>query len=185
MQKHLRTLGPVIFVALLVSALVAVSAGAATPAGGAIRVFGVSNGLSGGGKVLITGAIGDHGKNQSVTKSGKPSANGSYVLLKLTQGTILLNKTMLDQRINRAFNNAKLDAATCSLSAVASAGLPIVSGTGLYTGITGTAHITLQAGFTLPRFSSGANAGKCNTSNSAAPTASVQLVSGTGTVSFG
>jgi hypothetical protein len=184
MPKLLRILAPAFLIAVVVTALAAVAA-VATPAGGAIRIFGTSNGLGGGGKVLITGAIGDHGQSQSVTKSGKTNGNGNYVLLKLTQGTILLNKTVLDQKINRSFNHAKLNQATCSLSAAASAGLPIVSGTGLYTGITGNAHITVAVGFTLPRYSSGANAGKCNTSNSAAPTASIQTVSGTGRVSFG
>ncbi len=184
MPKYLRTLAPAVLAALLISALVAVSAGAATPAGGPIRVLGSSNGLGGGGKVLITGAIGDHGTSNSVNKAGKPNDNGNYVLLKLTQGTILLNKTVLDRKINRAFNKAQLNQATCSLSVAASNGLPIVSGTGLYTGITGNVHITVSVGFTLPRFSSGAKAGQCNSSNSATPTSSAQLVSGTGTVSF-
>ncbi len=185
MYKHLRILAPVSLVALLITALVAVSAGAATPAGGAIRVFGVSNGLGGGGKVLITGAIGDHGRTESANKSGKPSGNGSYVLLKLTKGTVMLNKTKLDQKVNGAFNKAKLDQATCSLSAAATGVLPVVTGTGLYTGISGSVRITVAAGFTLPRFTSGAKAGQCNTSNSAQPTDSVQIISGTGTVSFG
>ena len=100
--------------------------------------------------------------------------------MSFTQGTILLNKTVLDQKINRAFNKAQLNQATCSLSVAASNGLPIVGGTGLYTGITGNVHITVSVGFTLPRLASG----KCNTSNSAQPTSSAQLVSGTGTVSF-
>lgn len=185
MSKYLRVLAPASLVALVVAALVAVSAGAATPAGGAIRVFGVSNGLGGGGKVLITGAIGDHGKTESANKSGQPRANGSYVLLKLTKGTILLNKTTLDQKINGAFNKAKLDQATCSLSAAATGVLPFVTGTGLYTGISGSVRIAIAAGFTLPRFTSGAKAGQCNTANSTQPTDSVQIISGTGTVSFG
>jgi hypothetical protein len=154
-------------------------AASSSPAGGAFRVFGVSNGLGGGGTVLVTGAIGDHGRSQSVTKSGAVNQNGSYVKLTLSQGTLTLNKTALDKAINRAFGKATPNSSTCSLSAAASGQLPFVSGTGLYAGATGAAHITVAVGFILPRKN-----GKCDTANSATPTASQQIVYGTGTVSF-
>jgi hypothetical protein len=96
----------------------------------------------------------------------------------------VLDKTALDKKINRAFNNAKLDQATCPLSVAASGLLPITSGTGLYAGISGSVHIKVAVGFILPPFGSGAHAGQCNDSNSATPTSSAQQVSGTGTVSF-
>ncbi len=166
-----------------VGAAVAVAT-SSTPAGGSIRIFGTSPGTGGGGKVLITGAIGDHGTSLSVNKAGKPDSNGSYVKVTLTQGTILLNKTNLDASANRAFGSAVVNPATCSMSVVASGAVPVVAGTAIYAGISGTTHITISAGFVLPRYKSGAHAGKCNESNSAQPTASVQLVEGTGTVSF-
>jgi hypothetical protein len=155
-----------------------------TPAGGSFRVFGVSNGLGSGGTVLVTGAIGDHGRSQSVTQAGKPNSNGAYVKLTLSQGTLLLNKTNLDTAINKAFSKATVNSATCSLSVAASGTLPFVNGTGLYAGASGSAHVTIAAGFILPRHTSGAKAGNCNTSNSAMPVASRQIVYGTGNVSF-
>jgi hypothetical protein len=155
-----------------------------TPAGGSIHVFGSSPGTGGGGKVLITGAIGDHGSTKSVNKSGRANANGSYVKLTLTKGTIELNKTKLDANINHAFGSAVVNSATCSLTVVASGTLPVVNGTGLYKGISGSVRITLSLGLTLPRYASGAHAGQCNQSNAAQPTASLQLVEGTGSVSF-
>jgi hypothetical protein len=69
--------------------------------------------------------------------------------------------------------------ATCSLSAAASGKLPVVSGTGLYAGASGSAQITVAVGFILPRKN-----GKCDTANSATPTASQQIVYGTGSLSF-
>jgi hypothetical protein len=167
-------------------ALGAAAAGAAStpPAGGSFRVFGTSSGLGGGGKVVLTGAIGDRGTTRSVNKAGKPSANGNYVKLSLTQGTILVNATTLNAAANRAFGTVKVNSATCSTSVVASATLPLVSGTGHYAGIGGAVRITISVGFILPRYTSGARAGQCNESNSAQPTGSLQIVSGTGTVRF-
>jgi hypothetical protein len=170
--------------AFAIGAVGAVAATSSTPAGGSIRVFGTSPGTGGGGKVLITGAIGDHGTTLAVNKAGKPESNGGYVKLTLTQGTIMLNQTKLAATLNRAFRSAVVNSATCSVSIIGSGALPVVAGTGIYTRISGTAHITLSAGIILPRYKSGAHAGKCNESNSAQPTASVQLVEGTGTVSF-
>lgn len=154
-------------------------AASSTPAGGAFRVFGVSNGLGGGGKILLTGAIGDHGQSQSVSQSGQVNQNGAYVKLTLSQGTLTLNKTALDKAINRQFEKARPNTSNCSLSAAASGELPFVSGTGLYVGATGSAHITVAVGFILPRKN-----GKCDTANSATPTVSQQLVYGTGNVTF-
>jgi hypothetical protein len=173
-----------------IASAVAVTAGSVaigapgTPAGGSIHVFGSSPGTGGGGKVLVTGAIGDHGSTKSADKSGRPDANGSYVKLTLTKGTIELNKTKLDAKISHAFGSAVLNSATCSFAVIASSALPIVNGTGLYKGISGSVGITLSLGLILPRYASGAHAGQCNQSNAAQPSASLQVVDGTGTVSF-
>jgi hypothetical protein len=189
MRNTLRASRPATLVALAATAVAVTAGGAAlaatasSPAGGSIHVLGSSPG-TGGGKVLITGAIGDHGTSSSVNKSGKPNSNGSYVKLSLTKGTIELNKTKLDANINHAFNSAKLNSATCSLAVIASSTLPIVNGTGLYAKISGTVHITISVGLTLPRYTSGAPAGQCNLSNAAQPTAALQVVFGSGTVSF-
>ena len=181
MPKHLRAFAPVLLAALTVAAVGAVTAGAATPAGGAIHVLGTSNGLGTGGVIEVTGAIGDHGTTRTVNKAGKTDGNGAYVLLKLSQGTILLNKSKLDQAINHAFGKASANQATCSIEVSGTGPVTFISGTGLYKGITGTARITVAIGFTFPRTASG----KCNESNSATPTSSLQLVSGDGSVHFG
>ena len=154
-------------------------AASSSVAGGSFRVFGVSNGLGAGGTTLLTGAIGDHGRSESVTKSGKVSQNGHYVRLKLSRGTMTLNKTALDTAVGKAFNRAVPNRANCSLSVVASGKLPFVSGTGLYARVKGSVHITVAAGFILPLKN-----GKCDMSNSVTPTASQQIVYGTGTASF-
>jgi len=185
MRDHVHLSRRGLVAALTVAVVAAAAAGAAlaassTPAGGTFHEIGSSAGGGGGGKVLITGAIGDHGTSQTVNKAGKPDQNGSFVKLSLTQGTITLNKTKLDVAVNKAFNSAAINSATCSVQVAASAGLPFTGGTGLYTGISGTADITLVYGFILPRKASGA----CNESNGANPTAAQQITYGGGTVSF-
>ncbi len=154
------------------------------PAGGAFRVFGSGNGLGGGGTVLLTGAIGDHGHSKSVDKAGKTSANGGYVKLVLSQGTLTLKKQTLDQSITKSFRAAALNKATCSFSVSGSGKLPITAATGKYAGATGSAHVTVAIGLIEPRFKSGSKAGKCNFSNSATPVSSRQIVYGTGHVNF-
>lgn len=98
----------------------------------------------------------------------------------MSQGTLTLDKTKLNSAVSRGFEKAAPNSSTCSLSVAASGGLPFVSGTGLYSGASGSAHITVTVGFILPR-----NDGKCDTANNVTPTASQQIVYGTGTVSFG
>jgi hypothetical protein len=102
------------------------------------------------------------------------------VKLAMTQGNIMLNLSKLKAAENHAFKNVVVNPSTCSTTVSASGTLPIVSGTGLYATASGSAHITVSVGFIFPRLSSG----KCNESNSAKPTASQQIVYGTGTVSF-
>jgi hypothetical protein len=185
MKRSWSSLSGRALVALLLITVTAIAgttvalAASATPAGGAFRVFDVSNGLGGAGTALLTGAIGDHGRSQSVTKSGAPNQNGTYVKLTLSQGTLMLNSSALDKAINQAFGKAVPNSSNCSLSVVASATLPFVSGTGRYVGATGSAHLTVAIGAILPRKN-----GKCDNSNNVTPTASRQIVYGTGSVSF-
>jgi hypothetical protein len=155
-----------------------------TPPGGSFRVFGVSNALGPGGSVLVTGAVGDHGRSQTVNKAGKPSPGGTYVKLTLSQGTVMLNQLKLGMAINKAFGKAVPNTATCSLSVVATATIPIVSGTGLYANASGSANITIALGFIQPRYTSGAKSGQCNFSNNVAPISFRQIVTGTGNITF-
>ncbi len=173
-----QALAAVVVVAVAaIAGTAAALAASSSGAGGSFRVFDVSNGLGAGGRVLLSGAIGDHGRSESITKSGKVSQNGSYVRLKLSHGTLTLNKSSLDRAIGRTFKGAVPNRATCSLSAAASGRLPFVSGTGRYTGVKGSVHLTVAVGFIFRRKS-----GKCDTRG--APTASQQIVYGTGTASF-
>jgi hypothetical protein len=161
------------------------TAASSAPTGGSVRVLATSSGNGQGGNVLVTGAVGDHGTTRKVNKAGKPTANGNYVKLSLSKGTFELNVTKIDAAANRAYSRLKIDSATCSAAVVFSGPATVVSGTGLYTGIAGKAELTVSYGFILPRFTSGAHAGQCNEGNSATPAAGVQVVQGTGTVSFG
>lgn len=124
---------------------------------------------NGGGKILITGAIGDHG----ITKKAKGSN-----LAVLKKGTITVNLKQFNAAGNSA--NPSVNPSTCSGSFTYSAPVPIVSGTGAYAGITGSFNLTGQFAFILPKTKSGS----CNMSNNANPVSQYASVSGSGTVSL-
>lgn len=124
---------------------------------------------NGGGKILITGAIGDYG----VTKKAK----GSNTAV-LRKGTIVVNLKQFNAATNNV--NPTINQSNCSTSFTASALVPIVNGTGAYTGITGSFTLTAQYAFILPKTKSGS----CNTSNNANPVSQYGSVIGSGTVSL-
>jgi len=133
----------------------------------------------GSGTILITGAVGDFGTTHGFQVHGK-----TYSEATLQRGQIEFNLTTISNKVNKA--SPKIDAATCSGSISVSAPVPIVGGTGLYAGISGTATITESFGFIGPRYKTGSNKGQCNMSNSASaqPIAEMASVHGVGTVSF-
>jgi hypothetical protein len=193
MTKNVRFPQGGLAFALIAALLAAVTAGVAVAAtvtgpptaATTINVLSTSSGLGGGGgKVIITGGIGDNGTAYPANTAGKRDPNGSYQELILSKGTILLNKTKLDDALNHAYEKAVLNSATCSTQVAGSGALPIASGTGAYSGVSGIVHISLTADFILPRYKSGKHAGKCNESNAATPTSSLQVVYGKGTVEF-
>jgi hypothetical protein len=156
---------------------------AATPAfgqskGGTVNVFVLpsitSNG--GGGKIVLTGAIGDYG----TTKNVKHANNIGKVTLK--KGTFEVDL----KAINTAGNNAQptnFNSTTCSASvSVPPTTVTIVSGsgTGAYSGITGSFSLSEQFAFIGPRNKDGS----CNMSNSAQPVGGVAIVTGSGTVAY-
>ena len=124
---------------------------------------------NGGGKILITGAIGDYG----ITKKGK---NSNQAVLK--KGTITVNLKQFNAAGNSA--NPTINQSTCSGSFTYSAPVPILSGTGAYAGITGSFNLTGQFAFILPKTKSGS----CNMSNNANPISQYASVSGSGTVNL-
>lgn len=173
-----RALTAVVVVSVAaIAGTAAALAASSSGVGGSFRVFDVSNHAGQGGRVLLTGSIGDHGGSEPVTKSGTVSKSGGYVRLMLSRGTITLNKTALDNAIGKSFNGLVVNRKTCSLSAAASGKLPIVSGTGHYAGVKGSAHLTVAIGYIFPR-----RHGKCD--GRPGPTAVEQIVYGTGTASF-
>jgi hypothetical protein len=178
MRIRKAVLGVAMLGALLLGATAAFGATAASPpAGGAIKVFVTpSNGAT--GKIVITGAIGDFGTTTNVTKSGKPSANGGYVKIKLQKGGFTVNSVALNKKINST--KPSINQATCSFSASASAPVTLSQGTGQYAGISGKVKITISFAFLAPRTASG----QCNMKNNAKPIAEYQSIQGSGHVSF-
>ncbi len=159
-------------------ASVALGAGSSgTPAGGPIELFVQPGQSQGNGKILFTGAVGDYGTSHSVTSGAEKLGTAS-----LKKGTITLNLTAITKESDSA--TPTVDAATCSASLTVSAATPIVSGTGLYSGIHGTVKLTESFGFIGSTYKSGAKKGRCNMSNSAPTIAQMGTVYGSGTVSF-
>jgi hypothetical protein len=154
--------------------------GATAPAGGTVQLWGTPNN-SGGGMLVLTGAIADSGKSANANSSGKPTKKGTYKLLTLKNGTILLNTTQLGKDTNNP-NTAPtmFNSTTCSGSFAITDPVPIVSGTKAYAGINGTVNVTITFALVFPL-----TKGKCNTNTNANPIASYGSISGTGTVSFG
>jgi hypothetical protein len=173
----------------LVSALVASlclagpTLGAPARSGGPIQIF-VKPNLSGrgGGRLLITGAIGDHGRSVKTNAAGQPDRKGHYVMAELHYGTLLIDTRPLNNALNRGFERARVDKASCSLHGSASATIRIVSGTGAYSGITGNLRVRFTFAELAGRYTSGAKRGSCDLH--AGPVAQWAALAGTGSVSF-
>jgi hypothetical protein len=178
MRLAKTALGVTVLGSLLISG--ASAFGATAPAGGTIKVWATENNSLTGGTAVITGAIGDYGTFVDANSAGKiDKKNGLYIKIFSKKGTVLINST----QFNAVFNNAQptdFNAVTCSASIIASAPMPIVSGTKAYAGITGSVTVTGTFAFILPRTSSG----KCNTSSNAKAIAQYSSITGSGTVSF-
>jgi hypothetical protein len=184
----MRTAASTLFLVALV-ALVAIFGGASafgSPAasklaGGPVYVH-LTPSASGGGPIVITGAIGDYGTSHNVDKNGKPKAKSNYAMILLKKGTFEVNTTILNAKQAKAQPN--FNTATCSFTLSVSGPVTLFNGTGLYQGISGTANITVTFGFVGPVYTSGAHKGKCNTSNNAQPLAQYGSINGPGTVKF-
>lgn len=174
-------------VGALVCALVLGGSALATPrsgavSGGKIRIFADASSDGPVSKILITGAIGDYGTATSIDKNGKVDQNGNYVRIAVKKGTFEIDSTALNAKLNKApgvFNKA-----TCSFSFTGSGPVKLVNGTGLYTGISGSAEITLSFGGIGPRLTTGAHKGECNPSHNVKELSQYGAIIGTGTVNF-
>ncbi len=154
--------------------------GATVPAGGAIQVWGTPAN-NGGGTVVITGAVADSGKAIPANSSGKPAKKGTYKILALKKGTILINTTQLGKNLNNANpTGSTFNMTTCSGYIPVTTPVPIIKGTKAYQGISGSVSITVTFVVVIPL-----QKGKCNTSQSGPnPSAQYSSIAGTGTVSF-
>jgi len=130
----------------------------------------------------MTGAIGDYGNGLTIEKNGTPNSNGNYVKVMLQKGGFEINSATLNAKGNKA--QPTFNTTTCSAALSVAGPVTLFNGTGLYTGIAGTLTVTETAAFILPRYTSGKNKGKCNTSNNAQPVKQYASIMGTGTLSF-
>lgn len=170
--------GVVVLGSLLVGGSPALAA--TTPAGGTIKVWSTPSTSGNGGTIVITGVVGDYGKTAKVNTSGKADKKGTYTKFFLKYGTILVDSSAVQTAIQKvAAPPADLNDVTCSGSAVATADVPIVSGTKAYAGITGSVSVSIDFALVLPL-----TKGKCDLNTNANPVAQYGSITGSGTVSF-
>jgi len=167
--------------ALLAIGTSGVAAATVPAAGGPIAVMATVGGGP-GGKIVVAGAIGDWGTALTIDKNGKPDENGNYVKVTLRKGSFEIDSTALNKKTANPRPQVASDS-TCSVSASGSAPVTFFNGTGLYRGITGTAHVTLTFTGVGRRYPSGPKKGQCNHSDTQ-PLTMLGTVIGRGTVQF-
>ena len=117
--------------------------------------------------IIFTGAFTDYGMTTGAANSSKGGA-------KLKKGTISVSLAGVKQ------TGFTMSQANCWFKYTAGGPIVIKSGTGAYTGISGTIQFTQSAVGIGTRLKSGA----CNESNNAPDAATITSGSGTGTVKF-
>ena len=130
--------------------------------------------------IVITGVIGDYGTAISVNGKGKSDANGNFERIRLKKGKFTVNGTAVNQALNNA-SPSDFNSATCSASITAGpVTIPIVdgSGTGAYSGISGSVTLNADLAFVGPKTKSGSCNMKAN------PLAGFGVITGTGTVTI-
>lgn len=161
--------------ALLSTAVLAVSGGLATAAGsstgGEVHIYEADTALAGSlGTVILTGAITDHGRDHQGVADG-----GNYNKLVLSKGSFEINVGPIGNLLNFPVNPV-----TCSADGSATGPIPIVdgTGTGAYQGISGKLQTTVTFAWILPRLANG----QCNTNATQYP--GIGIANGTGPVSY-
>lgn len=160
---------------------------ATTVSNGAVHLISYGDGAGAGDTTILAGAIGDSGSGISVDANGTADpANGTEQQLNLVHGSFRVSTVALDKNINKAFSSFQPNTSTCSGIVTATGVTPIISGsgTGAYSGISGSFTVTFTYATISPKNKSGKNKGQCNQSNSAQPLGSAQLVTGSGTVTY-
>jgi hypothetical protein len=95
--------------------------------------------------VVLSGAVGDYGKAQSVNPDGSVNnKHDSQLNLVLSRGSFRLSIAGLDKKLVAAMARLRIDTTTCSGNASVSSPAPVIagSGTGSYQGIGGTFMLT-------------------------------------------
>ena len=183
-----RNVGALIFGTTILSGTLFGGAAAfgSTPASGVVHFVGYGDGAGLGSTIILTGAVGDAGTTFDVDANGAVDPGGPQVELVLVQGSLRLSLKNLNKAIGAAYGKLSLNTNTCSAVLSASAVLPIVSGsgTGNYTGVSGSVKATITEGLVLPKYPSGKHKGQCNESNSSSSVNQGEIFSGSGTVSF-
>jgi hypothetical protein len=154
------------------------TAAATPPTAGAVRLTDYTDNDGPTSTVILTGAIGDYGKAQSVNPDGtvNPEHN-SQLNLMLTRGSFRLSIADLHKKFVSAMSQFPPNKVTCSGTVTVGAATPIVagSGTGSYKGISGTFNLTL----TLDEVD------KKPCTDSSVLLAQAVVTTGSGTASFG
>jgi hypothetical protein len=167
----------------MLGGLVPATAGAAAPKSGPEKVW-VTPSPTGTtsakhpGKAMFTGSFADYGRSVSSNANGKPTKKGTYALLTMKKGTILVNLT----QFNAAFKTAQpqtYNKTTCSADIHVAAPVTIVKGTKAYAGIGGTFNMTASFAFIGPLKN-----GTCTTKTSTPALSTYISVTGSGTVTF-
>lgn len=165
----------VALLAILSAAVLAISTGLAsasgTSTGGEVHAYEADTDDAGNlGTLILTGAITDHGTDH---QGAGPNGTNLFVLSK---GSFAVDITELGTKLH----NLPVDPNTCSADGTVNGPITIVpgSGTGAYTGISGTLHATASEASILPRLN-----GQCDTN--AKHFDGVLIANGAGTVSYG
>ncbi len=156
------------------------SSAAAAATHGTVHVW-LTPGQGAVDKILLTGAIGDHGTATSMEKDGTVNKNGRYVRIRLTKGTFEVNAVELNQRLDKL--QPTIDTTTCTAWGSGSGNVTLFNGTGAYAGISGAIKMTSSFAATFAFDKTGPKAGHCNVSNNAQPTSQFTSLTGVGRVS--
>lgn len=128
------------------------TASAGTVAGGTVQFW--AQATNGTGTIVLTGAIGDYGKVQTIDENGKTDPNGTYVKVTLQHGTFEVNLTKYEADWGKV--SFAIDKATCSSGGPFTGSIVLLNGSGLYKGISGTLTMTATDIWILARHN-----GKC------------------------
>ena len=160
-----------------------VMAGASTPSGGKISLWANANLTGATSKVVVVGAIADHGVGTSIDKNGKVDPNGAYERISLKNGSFEADATALDQ--NASAGRYRPSTTRRPVPSLSPSRGHSRSRTGRgRTRALGTVTATEQFVGIMPRLKTGKNKGACDQSDSARPVTGAGAVTGTGTIAF-